>query len=372
MSGRRRCVLLTLGALLLLGLAVAWSGLVSVAASSGHAPPVAWLLHWTLRNAVRTQSLGIAPPPGLDLQDPQLVRLGAGHFASQCATCHGAPDVAPEPVLQAMTPSPPDLARSASHWQDAQLFWIVKHGVKFTGMPAWPTALRDDEVWAMVAFLRALPGLSAERYRELVFGRHPHGSDGDAVSHACANCHGHDGMGQGRAVPIIAGQSQAYLYQSLRAFASGERHSGMMAAATAQLDDAQLHELATHYAAKARGASAGAVDTGLLELGRSIAEQGIPRLGVPACEACHGRAAKARNGHFPSLHGQRAAYLRTHLRLFRDARRGGAAYAAVMGMVASQLPDAAIDAVALHYAAQPADAAETPEVACRDGCSPLR
>jgi mono/diheme cytochrome c family protein len=55
-----------------------------------------------------------------------------------------------------MLPQPPDLADVVGEWNNAQLFRIVKHGVRFTGMPAWPMQDRDDEVWAMVAFLREL------------------------------------------------------------------------------------------------------------------------------------------------------------------------------------------------------------------------
>src|SRR5690606_25016642 len=47
------------------------------------------------------------------------------------------------------------------------LFWIVKHGLKYTAMPAWPAQQRDDEVWAVTAFLVRLPELSPRAYREL-------------------------------------------------------------------------------------------------------------------------------------------------------------------------------------------------------------
>jgi hypothetical protein len=57
-----------------------------------------------------------------------------------------------------------------------QLFSIVKHGIKFTGMPAWPVQQRDDEVWAMVAFLRRLPDLDAAGYRRLAYGEPDVGS----------------------------------------------------------------------------------------------------------------------------------------------------------------------------------------------------
>ena len=69
-----------------------------------------------------------------------------------------------------MLPRPPDLAVIAPTYETRELFAIVKHGLKLTGMPAWPAQHRDDEVWAMAAFLRVLPELDRETYRELSRG----------------------------------------------------------------------------------------------------------------------------------------------------------------------------------------------------------
>jgi hypothetical protein len=59
-----------------------------------------------------------------------------------------------------MTPHLPYLPPVIPARQPDELFYIVKHGIKFTGMPAWPAQQRDDERWAMVAFLRRLPDLA--------------------------------------------------------------------------------------------------------------------------------------------------------------------------------------------------------------------
>ena len=55
-----------------------------------------------------------------------------------------------------MLPPPPELSKAAKEWKDEELFWIVKHGIKYTGMPSWVAAERDDEVWSVVAFLKRL------------------------------------------------------------------------------------------------------------------------------------------------------------------------------------------------------------------------
>ena len=150
--------------------AVGASGLVSIGASSGHFAPVGWFLHWTMQNAVARQSLGISVPEDIDLSDPALVQRAAGHFATGCAPCHGAPGIEQSPVVLSMMPPPPRLEGKVGEWADRELFWILKHGIKYSGMPAWPTQERDDEVWAQVAFLRAYPEMSPQTYADLALG----------------------------------------------------------------------------------------------------------------------------------------------------------------------------------------------------------
>ena len=137
-------------------LAIGWSGFVSIAANTGHYAPVGWFLHWTMGNAVDTQSIGIKVPEGVSLSDPALVRRGAGHFQTNCVACHGAPGQPQSAAMTAMMPPPPPLGDKIGTWRDRELFWIVRHGIKYSGMPAWTTQSRPDEVWAMVAFLRTV------------------------------------------------------------------------------------------------------------------------------------------------------------------------------------------------------------------------
>lgn len=248
-------------------LLVGWSGLISIAASSGHFAVTKWYLGWTLENAVEKQAMLVSKPEGLNLGDPTLVRRSAGHYETGCAPCHGAPGVPQSPVVEGMSPSPPRLEEAVGEWSDEELFWIVKNGIKYSGMPAWPALERDDEVWAQVAFLRALPGMTRADYAELALGggladndlepdgETPAAFDG-AVENAladCARCHGRDGLGGGEgtaedAFPIIAGQPAPYLYAALRAFALGRRDSGFMEPPANRYAPEVLEELARHYA----------------------------------------------------------------------------------------------------------------------------
>src|SRR5690606_22340951 len=211
-----------------------------------------WLLHWAMRNTVRTYA---ALTVKLPAADPDGLVSAAGHFAGHCAVCHGAPGERPSPQMQAATPHAPDLAITAPSYSDAELFWIVKHGVKFTGMPAWPSLERDDEVRRMAAFVRRLPDMTAPEYHALAYGPGSivgtlAGARPTTLEHAlaeCERCHAEDGRGQPD-IPLVAGQKRAYLRDALEDFASGRRDSGVMQSAAARIDETLRDALAEHYA----------------------------------------------------------------------------------------------------------------------------
>ncbi|MFG0336020.1 MAG: c-type cytochrome, partial [Maioricimonas sp. JB049] len=141
------------------------SGVVPIKASSGHWPVTKWILNFSKARSVATHSMGIEVPP---LDDPTMVMKGAGHFETGCVQCHGSPLRPPSPVARMMTATPPPLTPKIRVRDPEELFYIVKHGIKFTGMPGWPAQNRDDEVWAIVAFLLELPEMDAQTYRALV------------------------------------------------------------------------------------------------------------------------------------------------------------------------------------------------------------
>lgn len=352
----RRCGAVLAG-LVLLGLLYAWAGLVPVAASAGHWPITAWFLHFTLRQSVETQSLGLQPPPTLD--DPANILKGANHFATGCAPCHGAPGSPGSVIPQHMTPHPPELRSQIPAWEPDELFWIVKHGIKFTGMPAWPSRHRDDEVWAMVSFLRRLPKMTPQEYREL--------TEADAgrqrlaelpgplrdVLESCARCHGRDGLGRGLgAFPRLADQSRTYLEASLVAFAEGARHSGIMRPIAAALSAEQRTQIADYYARLSPPLPPPETPLpGSPEVGERIARYGIPDRGVPSCIHCHGPVTVPRNPFYPKLAGQYANYIVLQLELFKKGQRGGTPYASIMHENVDRMTRQQMEAVAAFYAA---------------------
>ncbi|MCK0207950.1 c-type cytochrome [Starkeya koreensis] len=341
LTGRR--IVAGLGLAVLAGLVVAWSGVVGVGASSGHWRITYHGLHWVMQNSIRTYAL-FEPEPPADLDGPARIRRAAGHFETACAFCHGSP-LNPEPALPtAMTPMPPGLTGAAAKWTPRELSRIVRHGVKYTGMPAWLAPQRSDEVWAMVAFLRALPQMSGEDYRRAAFGQ---ASPEDPALARCARCHGVGGGSSGGAFPMLAGQSEDYLVEALAAYDLGTRPSGFMRLAVDGVSESELRRLARHYASQP-GLSEVSVPDG--SAGSRIAFEGLPARDVPACESCHGASAR-RNPSYPRLSGQDAAYLAAALRrMGEDAPLNPRAR--IMHTIAKRLPDAAIDAVADFYAAR--------------------
>ena len=335
---------LGLGALLFLA-----AGLAPIAADAGHWPVTRALLEFAMSRAVQVRALPLQAPP---LDDPAMVQKGAGHYATGCMPCHGAPGTPRDEIARHMLPTPPFLPRKLGAMSPEELFWVVSHGIKYTAMPSWVARDRDDEVWAMVAFLERLPELTPAQFHALAYGDAE--SEGRAMPGNCARCHGRDGMGRDTgAFPRLAGLDRAYLLASLEAFASGKRHSGIMQPVAAALDARELRELATHYAAQPSPDATpgqGNASAAAIARGEQLAARGDGMRRIPACAACHGPGAGARNPLYPSLAGQHADYLVLQLELFRRGGRGGTRYAHVMERAAAALQDRDIRDLALYYA----------------------
>lgn len=148
-----------------LGAAVIYFGLYDVSATGPHTVPVHALLDVALTRSVKVRSADIDVPD--DLDSPTRIQRGDALFRAHCVQCHGAPGQAPEPYALGLNPAPASLVGSARERPAAEMFWITRHGVKMTGMPAWQYRLTDEQIWDVVAFMRVLPTLSPEEYRDL-------------------------------------------------------------------------------------------------------------------------------------------------------------------------------------------------------------
>lgn len=94
---------------------------------------------------------------------PEALRAGLEHFRENCLVCHGAPGIPPGEAGRGLNPPPPDLARpDTQRAPDGELFQVIAHGVRLSGMPGWLPTHSEREIWALVTFVRHLPALTVE------------------------------------------------------------------------------------------------------------------------------------------------------------------------------------------------------------------
>ncbi len=389
---------------LLLAVLIVTSGVVDLSAAKPHPEGWARFLHFTF---ARSTAHHAGPPPPADLDSPVRIAAGAAYYGQVCARCHGGPGFGQNPVVLSMHPRPQYLVTDlpTAHFTDRELFRIVKAGVKYSAMPSWPADGRDDEVWQIVAFLRALPTMPPATFRQLamvqhmaltrarpVFGpaatqatfvpparprryalrnddeppresfsyRSPaYGFNGYAVSAdpiaTCARCHGADGAGGG-AFPNLTLQDRTYLTRTLTAFASGQRRSGFMQVVASELSPAQIAALANYYAGLPRRATGPSGPAPAL--GQQLALVGDKQAGLGPCAGCHG-VNRASAKVYPLLEGQSRWYIANQMRVFRAGGRGAIAGENPMVAIAGKLDDRQIEAVAAYYAAQPPAAVQS-------------
>jgi len=152
------------------------SGIYDIGADSPHWQVTERVLTMLRKRSVQTRAEQIAAP---DLDDPRLIADGAEHYAAMCVGCHLAPGIENSEIRTGLYPKPPVLSE-ARELKPGNAFWIIKHGIKMSAMPAWGATHDDDSIWAMVAFVHKMPDMTPDQYRELTAnkeeeGGHEHG-----------------------------------------------------------------------------------------------------------------------------------------------------------------------------------------------------
>lgn len=153
--------------IVLLGTSFVYFGLYNIGADAPHIRPVYALSDSLRERSISVRASGISAPA--DLASPQRIATGAGLYGEMCSGCHLGPGVERSELSHGLYPQAPELAK-AHPMSPAEQFWIIKHGVKLSAMPAWGKTHSDPLIWDMVAFVRKLPSLSPGEYRELVAG----------------------------------------------------------------------------------------------------------------------------------------------------------------------------------------------------------
>ncbi|HEY7853385.1 MAG TPA: cytochrome c [Caulobacteraceae bacterium] len=165
-------VILTLAAFGATGLVVIETGAFDTRASTPHNIVTAWATHTTMIHSVRQGAEDVRPPAAFT---PAQTVAGMHLYEQRCLVCHGGPGVARATWVQGMNPPPPFLLDASRQWTRGQLFWVVKNGVKMTGMPAWGITMSDDDIWDLVAFLEAMPQMKPADFQKAAAVRSPSG-----------------------------------------------------------------------------------------------------------------------------------------------------------------------------------------------------
>ena len=150
-----------------------YSGLYPVGADSKHLPATYWLLEILREQSIARAAKDIVVP--VDINTSKRLLAGGADYNDMCASCHLKPGKSSSDFSLGLYPAPPNLALSHyghSHSDneeaaDKRRFWIIKHGIKASGMPAWAPGHDDERIWNMVAFIKRLPTLTAEQYQIL-------------------------------------------------------------------------------------------------------------------------------------------------------------------------------------------------------------
>jgi mono/diheme cytochrome c family protein len=162
-----------------------YSGLFNVAADEPHWGVTLRALETVRERSIASRAESVTVPGNLD--DAKTIASGASEYAEMCTGCHLAPGMEDTEMRTGLYPKPPNLVEAGARRTPAQQFWIIKHGLKMTGMPAWGLTHDDERIWSMVAFVRKLPGLTPAAYHEMTEtgeGGHHHHETDEAHEHA--------------------------------------------------------------------------------------------------------------------------------------------------------------------------------------------
>ena len=179
---------------------IIYSGAYNVAATSEHWPITRWALSQTVHRSIEQQATGIDVP---ELGSQGQLLAGAANFDAMCSECHAPPGRRQSVAARGMYPRPPGLTHAAEKKSAGEIFWVIKNGIKASGMPAWGGSHSDEDMWAMTAFVEKLPDLSASDYDRLLARAEASG----VGHHAGGGGHGHDDGHQTHELDATTGSS---------------------------------------------------------------------------------------------------------------------------------------------------------------------
>ena len=193
-------VVVIIPAVIAIGLGIfVYSGLYNIGADDHH-----WRLTYRTLQTVRDRSIHVRSEhiKVPNLEDSQLILKGAGQYAAMCTGCHLAPGVQESEMREGMYPKPPNLSRM--HVAPQVAFWVIKHGIKMSAMPAWGASHDDSTIWSMVALLQKLPAMRPAQYKAIVAGAPADEDMGMGGAHDHQSPHGPNEKKDGSAAAMPA------------------------------------------------------------------------------------------------------------------------------------------------------------------------
>ncbi len=211
-------VLLVAALAVVLGLyAYMWLGMYNMGADSPHWQTTVSMLTMMRERSIEKHAASLTVPGNIN--DSKLILKGAGQYAAMCAGCHLAPGISDSEIRPGLYPQPPNL--SQVRVDPRQAFWVIKHGIKMSAMPAWGFSHDDATIWSMVAFLQKLPGMTTAEYQALVAKAPPDEDMGpmdpgamsgtDAPTTSATPANGNNGMASmpGMSMPVAGAPADA-------------------------------------------------------------------------------------------------------------------------------------------------------------------
>ncbi len=174
---KRPVVLVSLTAVLVVAVfclgmvAFAYSGAANVAASQDYLPGAKWFFDTVSSNSIRAHAEGavergeIAEPA--EVTDGML-RKGASEYQTMCVPCHGAPGGSRGEFGRGMKPEPPDLAHTAREMELREVYWVLHHGIRHTGMPAFGGSHSKEDLWAIATFVERFDDMTPAQYEQWI------------------------------------------------------------------------------------------------------------------------------------------------------------------------------------------------------------
>lgn len=170
-----KCLLIAAGIITSSGLVFLYSGVYPMGADVHHNKFTYWALETLRERSIARSASDIEVPS--DLGSSSRLLKGGADYNDMCISCHLAPGKTQSDFTLGLYPTPPNLSlKGGGHdhgkhdkgqYARQRQFWIIKHGIKASGMPAWAPGHDDERIWNMVSFINRLPDLSPAQYQIL-------------------------------------------------------------------------------------------------------------------------------------------------------------------------------------------------------------